>query len=154
MYCWDSLKYNVSLIPYYLSMVLLNSSDRIMIQKIVGHSQAAIYSVAYSLSMIIVVVSGALNLSLQPWIFKKFKSDSNDKICSVLNLAIVFIALLNAVLLLIAPELIVIVASDKYYEAIWTMPPIIVSLLVIFIYQQFLNVHFYYKSNIKIISII
>ena len=50
-------------------------------------------------------------------------------------------------LLIVTPELILIVASEKYYAAIWTMPPIISSLIIMFIYQQFLNVHFYFGKN-------
>ena len=143
----EALKFNVPLIPYYLSMVILNSSDRIMIKEIVGQSEAAIYSVAYSLSMAIFVFSGALNLSLQPWLFKKIKSASKDNVCGIINMAVLFVAFLDTALLVISPELIIVVASKKYYEAIWAMPPLIISLLVMFIYQQFLNVHFYFGKN-------
>ena len=146
-YCVEALKFNVPLIPYYLSMVILNSSDRIMIKEIVGQSEAAIYSVAYSLSMAIFVFSGALNLSLQPWLFKKIKSASKDNVCGIINMAVLFVAFLDTALLVISPELIIVVASKKYYEAIWAMPPLIISLLVMFIYQQFLNVHFYFGKN-------
>ena len=50
-------------------------------------------------------------------------------------------------LIITAPELILIIASAKYYEAIWAMPPIIASILIMFIYQQFLNIHFYFGKN-------
>ena len=36
-YAIDALKYNLPLMPYYLSMILLNHSDRLMIQKIDGY---------------------------------------------------------------------------------------------------------------------
>lgn len=146
-YCKEALKYNIPLIPYYLSMVILNSSDRIMIQRIVGESEAAVYGVAYSLSMAVFVFSGALNLSLQPWIFGQLKKKSDTDSSLTINIATGFVTLMNFFLLVTAPELIVIVASQKYYEAVWTMPPIIISLLVMFIYQQFLNVHFYFGKN-------
>lgn len=146
-YCKEALVYNIPLIPYYLSMVLLNSSDRIMIKSIVGETEAGIYSVAYSLSMAIFVFVGALNLSLQPWIFNKLKNNSPDGANKVVGMATCFIATLNMGVLIISPELIRIVASNKYADAIWTMPPIICSLLVIFIYQQLLNIHFYFGEN-------
>ncbi len=38
----DALKYNLPLMPYYLSMILLNHSDRLMIQKIDGYEDAAL----------------------------------------------------------------------------------------------------------------
>lgn len=151
-YCREALSYNIPLIPYYLSMVLLNSSDRIMIKSIVGETEAGIYSVAYSLSMAIFVFVGALNLSLQPWMFNKLKNNNPDGASKVISIATCFIALLNMCVLIVSPELIKIVASEKYAEAIWTMPPIICSLLIIFIYQQLLNIHFFFGET-KIVFI-
>lgn len=146
-YCKEALAYNIPLIPYYLSMVVLNSSDRIMIKRIVGEAEAGIYSVAYSLSMAVFVFVGALNLSLQPWIFNKLKSDSANGAYKTVNFATLIVAVLDMCVLIISPELIKMVASERYIEAIWTMPPIICSLLVIFIYQQFLNINFYFGEN-------
>ena len=151
-YCKSALAYNFPLIPYYLSMVLLNSSDRIMIKSIVGETEAGIYGVAYSLSMAISVFVGALNLSIQPWIFNKLKNDSPGDAGKVMGFATCFIAALNMCVLIVSPELITIVASERYADAVWLMPPIICSLLIIFIYQQFLNIHFYFGEN-KIVFI-
>ena len=78
-YAIDALKYNLPLMPYYLSMILLNHSDRLMIQKIDGYEDAALYSVSYSAAMVIFVISGALNLSLQAWLFKELKLNDSSK---------------------------------------------------------------------------
>jgi len=146
-YCKETLTYNFPLIPYYLSMVVLNSSDRIMIKNIVGEAEAGIYSVAYSLSMAMFVFVGALNLSLQPWFFNKLKKSSPNGAAKTISLSACIVAILNMGVLIISPELIKFVASEKYAAAIWTMPPIIYSLLIMFIYQQFLNINFYYGKN-------
>ena len=146
-YCKEAIKYNIPLVPYYLSMVLLNSSDRIMIQRMVGESEAAIYGVAYSLSMAIFVFSGAINLALQPWMFKELKTNTNKDRTKPVNIGLAFITILNLTLLIIAPELILVVASQKYCAAIWTMPPIITSLIIMFIYQQLLNIHFFFGKT-------
>lgn len=146
-YCEEALKYNIPLIPYYLSMVVLNSSDRIMIQRIVGEREAAIYGVAYSLSMAIFVFSGAINMAIQPWMFKEIKTGENKDRTKTFNIGLTFITILNLMVLIVAPELMVIVASIDYYDAIWAMPPIVSSLIIMFIYQQFLNVHFFFGKN-------
>lgn len=149
-YCYDALRYNMPLIIYYLSMVLLNNSDRIMIQKMVGEKEAAIYSVAYSLSMAVFVFSGALNLAIQPWLFKQLKTGISKNLSNTISVSILIVMILNTGILVISPELITIVASNDYSDAIWVMPPIIISLLVMFVYQQFLNIHFYYGENIVV----
>ena len=150
-YCVNALKYNIPLIPYYLSMVILNSSDRIMIQRIVGEEEAAIYSVAYSIAMAIFVVSGAFTSALQPWMLKQLKDNNGEKQTITYNVAVILIAFLNLILLITSPEVILITASKGYYEAIWTMPPIIISLLIMFIYQQFLNIHSYFGKTLIVL---
>ena len=47
-----AILFNLPLIPHYLSQIVLNSADRIMISSMVGESEAGIYSLAYSLSSI------------------------------------------------------------------------------------------------------
>lgn len=149
----DAIKYNLPLIPYYLSMVLLNSSDKIMIQKIYGYEETAIYSIAYSISMMIFIVSGALNLAIQPWLFKKLKKNENKKSTSFIKISTILVSVCCCMVVILAPELIVIFGGKNYITAIWVMPPLILSVLVMFIYQQFVNVLFYYKNTKVILAV-
>ena len=146
-YCKEILRYSIPLAPYFLSMVLLNSSDRIMIKSIIGESEAAMYSVAYSISMAMFVFESALNLALEPWLLSRIKRNDGNGVSKSITQASCFIAILNVVILVASPEIITIVASERYAEAVWSMPPVIGSLLIMFIYQQFLQVHFYYGEN-------
>ena len=50
-------------------------------------------------------------------------------------------------LILFAPEVINVMAPDKYSAAIFVIPPLAVSVIFNFIYQQFINVEFYYEAN-------
>ena len=146
-YVVETLRYNLPLVPYYLSMVLLNTSDRVMIQKMDGYESAGIYSVAYSISMMIFVISGALNLALQPWLFKKLKNN-NDKNCSYLMVSSTLLVTICCLCLVAAaPEIIMIMGGKKYLEAIWIMPPVIISVIVMFIYQQYVNILFFYDKT-------
>ncbi len=45
-----ALKFNIPLIPHYLSNIILSSSDRIMIARICGEAKAGIYSLSYNIS--------------------------------------------------------------------------------------------------------
>lgn len=146
-YAKSTLRYNLPLIPYYLSMVLLNQSDRIMIQKMEGYEEAAIYSVAYSISMMVTVLSGALILSLQPWIFKGLKhKESGDKSRLITSSTLV-VAAVALLIIVVAPEAIFIISGNKYLPAIWVIPPIALSAIVMFVYQQYVNVLFYFKRT-------
>ncbi len=143
----EAIRYNLPLLPYYLSMVLLNHSDRLMIQKFSGYSDAAIYSVAYSAAMMIFVVSGALNLSLQAWLFKALNKNTRQKQTTLISVGTIIVVLCCMIEMLLAPEVILILGGDKYLEAIWAMSPVVMSVIVMFIYQQYVNILFYYKRT-------
>lgn len=143
----EAIKYNLPLVPYYLSMVLLNHSDRLMIQKFSGYSDAAKYSVAYSAAMMIFVISGAFNLSLQTWLFKALKEYNRKRQSNVFTYSTIIIAVVCLIAVILAPEIIFILGGKKYIDSIWVMPPVIISVLIMFIYQQFVNVLFYYKRT-------
>lgn len=146
-YCLYGLKTSVPLIPYYLSTMILSHSDRIIIQQLIGDREAGIYSVAYSVSMIMLLFSNALNNSLQPWLFKSLKKQEVKDIPRITNISVMLFAALNLAVVFFAPEIIRIFASAEYYEAIWIVPPVVASVLIMYIYQQFINVEFYYEEG-------
>lgn len=143
----EALKYNIPMLPYYLSMVLLNHSDRLMIQKFAGYSDAAMYSVAYSAAMMIFVVSGALNLSLQAWLFKALKINKRENQAKLISVGTIIVILCCLLEIVMAPEAILILGGQKYLTAIWAMPPVVLSVIIMFIYQQYVNVLFYFKKT-------
>ena len=74
-YWFKALKFNVPLIPYYLSTMVLGQSDRIMIEKYDGSDNAGIYSLAYQVSFILNVVTDAINASMTPWFYSRLKEN-------------------------------------------------------------------------------
>ena len=65
-----ALSFNIPLIPHYLSGTILNQGDRIMIQNMVGDSEVGIYSVAYSIGMLVQLFTNAINNSMTPWMYE------------------------------------------------------------------------------------
>ena len=145
-----ALSMNLPLIPYYYSLVLLVASSKIMIQNIVGSAEAGIYSVAYSAAMVMALVNSSLNSAIQPWFFKKLKDNNYDGISKILSMSILFVAVINLLLIAFAPEAVAIFAPPQYYEAIWIIPPIAASVVIMFIYQHFVNIEFYFEETQKI----
>ena len=146
-----SLKFNVPLLPYYLSTVLLHSSDRIIIERLVGQAQAGIYGVAYSASMIMSLFNSSLNSSIQPWLFEKLKQKDYKDIPRIISMLLVCVAGLNGLLIAFAPEALTILAPKKYHEAVWIIPPLACSVFVMFFYQNFINLEFYFEES-KVIA--
>ena len=142
-----ALLFNVPLLPHYLSTVLLHSSDRIIIKSLAGSSQAAIYHVAYSASMALQLFGTSISQALQPWLFKKLKDKSFDGISNIMNFSLLLVALINLTLIALAPEAVKILAPPAYQEAIWIIPPLAASVVVMFFYQHFVNVEFFYEES-------
>lgn len=139
--------FNLPLLPHYLSMMILNQSDRIMISKMVGASEAGIYSVAHSAAMILNILTTSINNSYAPWLYGRLKSGEYDTIPKKTNILFIGVASILIILIIFAPEAIYILAGRKYTDAIKIIPSVAASLYFIFMYQIFANVEFYYKKN-------
>ena len=146
-YCKYALYMAVPLVPFYLSAMLLNHSDRIIIERLVGGTEAGIYSVAYSAAMIMQLFNTAFESSIQPWLFKTLKAKKYNTIPGKTTAVVIVVAVLNLMLIAFAPEAIMILAPPSYHEAIWIVPPLAASVFVMFYYQRFINVEFYYNES-------
>ena len=142
-----ALLLNISLVPHYLSMTILNSSDRIMIDSMVGSDEAGIYSLAYSLSQIMTIFNTALLQTIEPWLYKKIKNRKVEDMATIAYPAFVLIATVNIFLIAFSPELIAIFAPSAYYDAIWVVPPVAMSVYFMFSYSFFAVFEFYYEKT-------
>lgn len=146
-----ALSFNLPLVIYYLSQTIFNQSDRIMINHYCGKDKAAIYGVAYTLAMILTFVLNAINNSYVPWFYQKIKAGKENDNAKVSTGIAVLMAVFILCIVITAPEIILIMAGKKYYEAIWIIPPVAMSLLLLFYSQLFINVQFYYEQKKKLV---
>ena len=102
------------LIPHYLSQMILNSSDRIMISYILGDSEAGIYSLAYSVSLIMTIFNTSLLSTIEPWVYQKLKEKEINKIKNIAYPSFVLIALINLMLIVFSPDVIKLFAPASY----------------------------------------
>jgi len=137
----------VPLIPHYLSSVILGSADRIMIANIISESAAGIYSLGYAVAQIMNIFCIALFQSLEPWSYKKIKENDIKSLESVAYFSIEFIAILNIVFIAFAPEVVAVFAPAEYYEAIWIIPPIAMSVYFTFLCGFFNCFEIYFRKT-------
>lgn len=142
-----ALNFNIPLIPHYLSQVVLNSSDRIMIGKIVNSESAGIYSLAYSISLLLNLFINAFSHAMSPWTFLQLKNNNTDRIRKVGESAVIFLGLLDILFILFVPEIVSIFAPIQYHEAIWIIPPIAISLIYQFSYYLFTDIELYSENT-------
>lgn len=142
-----AILYNLPLIPHYLSQIVLTSADRIMIQNMVGASEAGIYSLAYSLAMVMILLNTAIAQTLSPWIYQKIKDQQWKQISPVAYATMIVIAVANLILMLFVPEVVALFAPREYYEAIWCIPPVAMSVFYLYCYDLFVKFAFYYEKT-------
>lgn len=145
-----ALKFNLPLVPHYLSMTVLNQADRIMISRMVSNSAAAIYSIAYSVSNIMSIVTTAINNSLIPYTYKALKDGNYSGIRRNSNLLLIFVGGVSLITMAFGPEVVLVVGGREYYDAIWVIPPIAASVYFTFLYPLFANIEFYFEKTIGI----
>ncbi len=143
----SALKFNIPLIPHYLSLIILGQADRIMIKSMVSEEKAGIYTLAFQVSMAMNIITSAINNTLTPWTYEKLKARDYTplkknpvKFCSVL-------AVCTLLIVLVAPEIISILGTPAYYESIWIIPAVAVSSYVTFCYGLYSNVEFYFGAT-------
>lgn len=142
-----ALGFNLPLVPHYLSQTVLNSSDRIMIQRMIGESEAGIYNLAYSLSLIMTIFNTALMQTINPWMYQKIKDKKGKEIGPIAYGTLILIAVVNLMLILLAPEAVAIFAPASYYDAIWVIPPVAMSVFFMYSYDLFAKFAFYYEKT-------
>lgn len=145
---WNySLKLSLPLLPHYLSMILLGQMSRIMVQYYCGASLAGIYSLAYQVSLIMNLLITGINSALTPWLYHNLKEQKYDEIKRVTTTLILSIGLISVFAMLIAPEITLILGGYNYMEAIWIIPPVLLSTLLTFVYSIYGTILFYYEKT-------
>lgn len=141
-----ALLFNLPLIPHYLADVILGQADRIMIQNMVGQDKAGIYSLSYSVSLMLNILITGINASFTPYTYKKVKAGEIKELAFYSNLILIFIGVICLLGILIAPELIIFLGTKEYLEAQWVIPPVMLSVFFTMLYTLFANIEFYYEK--------
>ncbi|MBN2725418.1 MAG: oligosaccharide flippase family protein [Deltaproteobacteria bacterium] len=153
---WDkshikySLKFGVPLIPHTLSHFVLSSFDRIVINQLTNATQTGLYSLAYNVGSILMIIVSGLNNAWVPILFRNLNEAKYNDIQKKSDLYTIVIVYIAFVLALFSREAVMIMASTKYYAALTIIPVIILSTVFIFLYQLCVNYTFYLKKNIWI----
>ena len=129
----EAIRFCVPLVPHNLAYFVLNSSDRVMIDRMCNTSDAGIYALASQISIAIGIVTNALSASLNPWVLRKLKQRNFSDIANVMNKLAVWVGAIIIVASLVVPDVLWITTSSEYHEAKWVMPPIMLGAYFLFI---------------------
>ncbi|WP_338817298.1 oligosaccharide flippase family protein [Parvimonas micra] len=141
-----ALFFSLPLVPHQLSLIVLGSSDRIMLTKMAGTEHTAIYSVAYIITVIIYALLDSMNKAWAPWVLDNLKQGNKRLIkkYSTKYFGLFFVMIVG--ILLVAPEVMLFLGGKKYIEGVGVLPPLIIGCLFQFAYTMFVQVEFFEKK--------
>lgn len=142
-----AIKLNFPLVPHYLANTVLSSFDIVMIKRMSGEEKAGIYGLAYSLSMVTLAFNQALSDIIGPWLYRKLKTKKEKEISGAVETALLIVGIVNLLLIVFSPEIVWLFAPKEYYEAIWVIPPVSMSVYFMFLYSIFVSFEYYYEKT-------
>jgi len=135
-------------IPHLLSMTLLNSTDRIMIEHWCGSEATALYSLAYNCGCLVTLLLTSLNNAYSPWLGEKLAENNLGEIRNFSKKYVGCFVFLAIGMMLVAPEVLLILGGNSYYEAIYVMSPVAMGCICQFLYTLFVNVEQFKKKTV------
>lgn len=141
-----SLSLSLPLVGYSVASQILTVSDRMMISQMVGNSAVGIYSTLYTVSSLSLLVWQAVHSSFVPYIFRNIEN-GGDGIKRVSSQLMTFYAAVAVLMTFLAPEIVRILATEEYYEAIYIMPPIAAGVFFTSFANLYSDIAVYYKKT-------
>jgi len=148
-YCKYALPLGIPLIIHYLSGTLMGFSDRIMIQRLCGDEDVAIYTIAYTCALFVDIIRNSLNSAWDPWIFECLNKKKTEGIKCYTKYYLGFFLLFCVYIMLLAPELLLVFGGRDYVEAKYVIPPVVVGYVFCMIYSLFSCLERYAKKQKK-----
>lgn len=134
-------------IPHLLSLTLLNSTDRVMITKICGAEQTALYSLAYTCGTMITLLLTSLNGAFAPWLGEKISKEEYKEVRKFSYTYITAFSFMSIGIMLLSPEVLYILGGESYMEAIYVLAPVSMGCVCQFLYTMFVNVEQFKKKT-------
>lgn len=142
-----ALAFSVPLIPETISIQIMNQSDKIMIQKMVGNDVTGIFSLATTISFVIWIIEDAVWSAWMPWLYEKLDRGEIKDIQRPWNYVVYAFGYFSWALVILAPELIYILGGAKYKEAVFLVAPMVTGVLFRFFSYAFTAIENYKKKT-------
>lgn len=145
-----ALKFNIPLLPHYLSNIILGQSDRLMIKHYNGEYYTGLYTLAYQISLILSMVFNSVENAFTPWLYENIKEGNLIGVKARINQLISLSILPLFLIMLLGPEIIYVLGSVEYIEAIYVIPPVVVATYLMFLNTFVVSVLFYFGMNFNV----
>lgn len=141
------LKYCLPLIPHGVAQTFLAQFDRIMIKSMVSSAAAGIYSFAGNIKVLLTVISNSLTTVWTTWFFSAMGRGEKKIIQRRAKEFTVGITILTVGVLGISAELIMVLGSSSFWDARYSVIPMVLDAFILFLYQVVVQAEYYSKKT-------
>lgn len=147
------VSYAVPLIPYMLSLTMLSQFDRVMIDRYYGKEETGLYSLAYNIGILLLMVVTAVLNTFNPAFFDALNKNDYARVVRDANGVFALALLVTGVLVLFGADLAGILAPAKYAGAFDLIATVAIGGLCFVIFQIWVRV-IAYANRTALISVI
>ena len=97
--------------------------------------------------MVLLMVNSAIQASFVPYTYNSMKEKKYDGIRKNSLVLITIVAVLNLMLVLVAPEVLAILGTSEYSAAAYVMPPVALSSVLMFLFNLFANIEYFFEET-------
>ncbi|MBR0143800.1 MAG: lipopolysaccharide biosynthesis protein [Clostridia bacterium] len=126
-YLQYALRMGLPLVFTYLASRILLTSDTIVLKHMCSAEEVSSLSVAHSAAQIIMLFVQALNIAWAPWLYDMLKIKEYKSIKKLYVLYLWGVTAFTLCILLVGPEVITVLGGEKYKDALYLLPPYILT---------------------------
>ena len=125
----------------------MNQADKLMVTRITGDIPGSIFAVATTVSYIIWILEDSVWNAWLPWMYEKIARNEAGEIRGSWSTLMHGFGVISWVLVLFAPEIILILGGKKYADAIWLIAPMVTGTLFRFYSYSYTAIQNFHKKT-------
>lgn len=142
-----ALRFSLPLIPEVLSIQIMNQADKLMVTNMVGDIPGSIFAIATTVSYIIWILEDSVWNAWLPWMYEKISRGEDSEIQNSWSTLMHGFGATSWMLVLFAPEIILILGGKKYSDAVWLIAPMVTGTLFRFYSYSYTAIQNYHKKT-------
>ena len=132
---------------HLLAMIVLNQSDKVMLQNMVSNSAAGIYSLACTFAAVLNTIYNALNNSWVPFYYEYTRQNQIEEMRKHAKNYIELFTIICMGFILLAREVFHLYASSSFWDGTDLIPVFSIGYYFVFLYSFPANYEFYNKKT-------
>lgn len=142
-----ALVLSLPLVVHSFGQQLLAQFGRIMINKISGAEEAAIYGFVFTIVTILQIVILSMDNAWSVWFYDRINEKDYKIIREKSSSYVIFMVVLYAGFITVMPEVIKLMAPRNYWSGINIVIPMSFSMVFMFLYSLPVHVEYFYKRT-------